>query len=159
MRLTYVAATWAHNDRVRLEVKECRDRIASARSAQLGTTGHDGRPHIVPITFIVADGFIVTAIDHKPKRTRQLRRLRNILENPHVGVLASHYDDDWDQLWWVRADGHAAIHDHDSSPSALLDTYSDALAAKYPQYEQTSPGGPFIEIAVEQWSGWSATHE
>ena len=25
-------------------------------------------------------------------------------------MLVDHYDDDWTQLWWVRADGVAAVH-------------------------------------------------
>jgi PPOX class probable F420-dependent enzyme len=52
---------------------------------------------------------IFTAVDHKPKTTANLKRLRNIMENPLVSVLADHYSDDWSDLWWARADGRAAI--------------------------------------------------
>ena len=36
-----------------------------------------------------------------------LRRLANLDVNPHATVLVDHYEDDWDALWWVRADGIA----------------------------------------------------
>jgi len=35
--------------------------------------------------------------------------LRNVGENPVVTMLAGHYSEDWETLWWVRADGRAAI--------------------------------------------------
>ena len=61
---------------------------------------------LVPITFaVVDDDSIVTAVDHKPKRTTRLQRLENIRKNPSVTVLVDHYDDDWSTLWWVRARG------------------------------------------------------
>ena len=52
-----------------------------------------------------------TAVDAKPKTTTRLRRLSNIRGNHRVAVLADHYDEDWSALWWVRADGDAAILD------------------------------------------------
>ena len=47
-------------------------------------------------------------MDQKPKSGRPLKRLRNVGENPVVTVLADHYSEDWETLWWVRADGRAA---------------------------------------------------
>jgi hypothetical protein len=38
-----------------------------------------------------------------------MKRLRNGGENPAVTMLADHYSEDWETLWWVRADGRAAI--------------------------------------------------
>ena len=63
---------------------------------------------MVPIVFAVEGDTIYNAVDHKPKRSTQLRRLANIAENPAVSVLVDYYDDDWDELWWVRADGVAS---------------------------------------------------
>ena len=59
----------------------------------------------MPVTFAVLGDIIVIAIDHKPKRSMNLKRLRNIADNPRVSLLVDRYDDDWSQLWWVRADG------------------------------------------------------
>jgi PPOX class probable F420-dependent enzyme len=124
-------------------------RFASARVARLATADADGVPHLVPLVFAVDGDRILSAVDGKPKRSRALKRLANIAVNPRVSVLADHYDDDWSRLWWVRADGVARVVD--TSPAA-----SAALVARYPQYLQNPPVGPFLEITVERWSAWSA---
>ena len=123
------------------------ERFATCRVARLATAGPDGVPHLVPIVFGVLGDLIVTAVDAKPKRTRNLRRLANIAANPRVSVLADHYEDDWSRLWWVRADGVARILDN--SPRGLT-----ALVERYPQYREKPPPGPFLEITVERWSAW-----
>lgn len=123
------------------------------RVARLATSGHDQRPHLVPVTpaFLPADQ-VVIAIDHKPKSTTRLRRLDNIRQNHRVALLWDHYDEDWDQLWWVRADGTARIEESGAAWSAAL----DALGDRYPQYRTRRPDGPVIMIEVTRWSGWSA---
>ena len=73
-------------------------------------SGPDGVPHVVPVVFAVHGDVVYTAVDAKRKSTKKLRRLANIEGNPQVSLLVDHYDDDWSQLWWVRADGVAAIH-------------------------------------------------
>jgi PPOX class probable F420-dependent enzyme len=138
---------------VRLSSDACRDRFAGASVARLATVGADDRPHLVPITFAMLDaGRIVTAIDHKPKSTANLKRLRNIEADPSVSVLADHYSDDWSELWWVRADGHATIAESGDDWARAI----DALRAKYAQYRDDPPDGPVIDIAVDAWTGWSA---
>jgi PPOX class probable F420-dependent enzyme len=119
--------------------------------ARLATSGDAGRPHIVPITFAVAGDVIYTAVDAKPKSTRDLRRLRNIRENPRVAVLADRYDEDWASLWWVRADGAATIL---ADPRQLAAPVA-LLAARYPQYRERPPDGPVIAISADRWTGWS----
>jgi PPOX class probable F420-dependent enzyme len=126
-----------------------RSRFAAARVARLATVSADGQPHVVPIVFAVEGDTIYSAVDGKPKRSRALRRLANIAANPRVSVLADHYDEDWSQLWWLRADGTASVVD--SSPDAIA-----ALAAKYPQYTSISLDGPFLHIAVDHWTSWQA---
>ena len=98
------------------------------------------------------DDCICSAVDAKPKISTDLRRLRNIRANPRVAVLADHYEDDWGRLWWVRADGHAAILD---DPAAMAPALA-LLAARYPQYRDEPPGGPVISIRVNRWTGWAA---
>ena len=124
----------------------CRDHLAAADHAYLATTGEDLRPHIVPITFVLTGDELVFAVDQKPKSTRSLRRLANIAWNPRVAVLADHYSPNWTHLWWTRADGHAVI-----TPTGPL----TALAAKYPQYGDNPPAGPFVTITIDTWTGWS----
>jgi PPOX class probable F420-dependent enzyme len=137
---------------VNLSETEARSLLGSARVARLATADEDGRPHLVPVTFAADGDCVYIAIDHKPKTTTTgLKRLRNIERNPNVSLLADHYEEDWTALWWVRADGHAAILTaRDACQSPL-----DLLAAKYPQYRQRRPDGPVIAISADRWSGWS----
>jgi PPOX class probable F420-dependent enzyme len=138
---------------VKLNPKEAQARFAAARVARLATAGRDGQPHVVPITFAVDGDRIYTAVDHKPKTTRNLRRLRNIEENPQVALLADHYAEDWATLWWVRVDGRAVILEGDM----VLERHLDALAERYEQYRQTRPEGPVIVIEVDRWTGWAGS--
>lgn len=137
-----------------MDSDECRDLLASRPVARLATIGSTG-PHVVPIVFAVSDDAIVTTIDHKPKQTLRLQRLVNIERNPRVSVLADHYEQDWDRLWWVRADGAAAIVAGGSRHRNAI----DSLVDKYPQYRQRRPDGPVISIRVDRWSGWRASRE
>jgi PPOX class probable F420-dependent enzyme len=121
---------------------------AAARVARLATTGADGRPHVVPICFALDGNMLYTAVDQKPKRTRALRRLRNIEENPWVEVVIDHYEEDWSRIWWVRLRGRARV-------VALDERVLGLLQAKYPQYREVPPDGPVIAVTIERRSGWS----
>ena len=139
-----------------MDTAEIRGRFELVRVARLATVDPGGRPHIVPITFALIDeGTIVTAVDQKPKRTTKLKRLANIAANPAVVVLADHYADDWQELWWARADGTGRI-----VPSGderhLRAVAAAALADRYPQYREVPTTGALVVIAVDRWSGWSA---
>ena len=139
---------------MRIEPAEARDRFARSPVLRLATAGADGRPHLVPCTFAVdGSGRIVIGIDNKPKASANLRRLRNISENPRVSLLVDHYADDWTQLWWVRADGTAAI----AAAGAERAGDWDLLRARYPQYEGKVLDGPVIVVTAERWSGWTFT--
>jgi len=122
---------------------------AVAGTAVAGTVA----PHVIPITFALEGDRIVSAVDAKPKTTRQLQRLRNIRASPGVAVLADHYEDDWTKLWWVRADGRAGILEDPAETAGPI----RALIQRYPQYRGQPPTGPVIAIAVERWTGWAAS--
>ncbi|MCG5434434.1 TIGR03668 family PPOX class F420-dependent oxidoreductase [Mycobacterium sp. MYCO198283] len=127
--------------------------FGAAPVARLATCGADA-PHLVPVVFALqrsdAGDVVYTAVDAKPKTTPRLRRLRNIERNPHVSLLVDEYHDDWSALWWVRADGTAAIH---AAGSGLAAGYA-ALRAKYPQYRTVSLTGPVIAVSVTRWTSW-----
>jgi PPOX class probable F420-dependent enzyme len=137
---------------MRLDGDQARRRLAAARVARLATVGGPGSPHLVPVTFAVAGDRIFTAVDAKPKTTRDLRRLRNIRDNPRVAVLADHYDEDWSRLWWVRADGRASILDDPDDMAGPI----GLLTGRYPQYRHSPPAGPVICVVVDHWAGWAA---
>ena len=136
-----------------MDEREMRHRIKTAMVARLATVGPDGRPHIVPITFASGDGSLYFAVDQKPKRTRNLQRLRNIVANPAVSVLVDHYEDDWSSLWWVRVDGTARIVEEGAEFGEAI----SLLSARYEQYRFNRPAGPVVEIKIERMTGWSAS--
>jgi PPOX class probable F420-dependent enzyme len=135
--------------------EEARSRFQQARVARLATAGADGRPHLVPIVFAVAersgDDVIYSVVDAKPKRTTALRRLANVSENPRVSVLADHYEEDWARLWWARADGSGRLLAELDAPEAVAAV--TLLQARYPQQRAI---GTVLAVDVERWSGWAA---
>jgi PPOX class probable F420-dependent enzyme len=151
---------------------EARAAFTAARAVRLATVDADGRPHLVPITFVVDGECVYFAVDAKPKRSPRLRRLRNIAENPQVCLLADEYSEDWEQLWWVRADGAARAwppedgpadeteHETEYGAGDMRRHVAELLRAKYPQYAdladpaEGSGFGPIVEIRVSRWSGW-----
>ncbi|WP_328624816.1 TIGR03668 family PPOX class F420-dependent oxidoreductase [Streptomyces sp. NBC_00353] len=135
---------------------EARERFAAARIAHLATTDAASRPHLVPVVFALDGDTVMLAVDHKPKRTVRLKRLANIAANPSVCLLTDHYEEDWDRLWWVRADGEARVlPSPDRFPEAARCV--GLLTAKYQQYADRPPDGPVVEVSVLRWSGWRAS--
>jgi PPOX class probable F420-dependent enzyme len=130
-----------------------RRRLSEARVARLATAGGDGKPHIVPIVFVLHGDALYFAVDAKPKQTRNLQRLKNIAANPAVSVLVDHYEDDWTRLWWVRADGTARMLTDD----ALARRATDLLVAKYDPYRNARPEGPVVGVQIDNITGWSFT--
>lgn len=135
-----------------LSEREARARFAASRVARLATVAPSGAPHLVPITFAVEGDVVYTAVDHKPKTSPNLARLRNIAQNPRVALLADEYRDDWSQLWWARVDGEASV----VTDAVSLQHPIDALVARYEQYAERRPTGPVIVIRATRWSGWAA---
>ena len=121
--------------------------VDAERVARLATVGADGRPHVVPVCFALDGDVLYTAVDEKPKSTRRLRRLANIEANPQVELVVDHWDEDWSRLWWVRLAGRAEIVERDERALELLQ-------AKYPQYREAPPAGPFVVVTIERRSEW-----
>jgi PPOX class probable F420-dependent enzyme len=139
----------------RLTGAQARERFAAARVARLATADATGRPHLVPMVFVVVGDTIYSAVDAKPKRSTALRRLANVAENPRVAVLVDHYDEDWTALWWVRADGVGRVLQ--VAESAEARDAVGQLVDRYSQYRNQPPGGPVLAVDVDRWSGWSAS--
>ncbi|RKN40425.1 TIGR03668 family PPOX class F420-dependent oxidoreductase [Streptomyces hoynatensis] len=138
---------------MQLSETEARARLAAARVLRLATVDEAGAPHLVPVTFAVHDGRLVTAVDEvKPKRHPRLARLRHVRADPRVCLLADSYEEDWSRLWWVRAEGRAEILEGPAREGPL-----DSLARKYPPYRARRPAGPVLAVAPTRWTGWAAS--
>jgi len=134
-----------------MESSEARKRLAESKIARLATVDEGGRPHIVPLVFVIEEDIVYFAVDGKPKTTRNLKRLQNIAANPAVAVLADHYEDDWNKLWWVRADGTARVVTDALETKRAI----DLLADRYEQYRHGRPAGPVVAIHIDRLTGWS----
>ncbi len=125
--------------------------MRAARVARLATIDPDGRPHVVPIVFVLEGETLYSAVDAKPKRSRTLRRIENSRARPDVTVLVDHYEDDWSRLWWVRLRGRARVlEDGEEAEQAL-----ESLVEKYAQYAQEPPSLPVLAVDVVEWRGWN----
>ena len=128
--------------------------LAAAPVGRLATLRADGTPRLVPITFVLLDGLVCSAVDEvKPKRSNRLARLDDVRRDPRAGLVVDHYEADWARLWWVRVDGTAAVHDG----GELRERALDALVAKYPPYAAARPAGPVLVLTPTAWTGWTAS--
>jgi PPOX class probable F420-dependent enzyme len=125
--------------------------IASTPKAVLGTIARDGRPHLVPVCYALAEGTVVIAVDEKPKRQGELARVRNLRRDPRATLLIDRYDGGWRRLAWLRVDAAGSIVSAgDDRPGALA-----ALRARYPQYlAMDLESLPLIVLRPERVVSW-----
>ncbi len=110
-------------------------------------------PHVIPVCFARLEQTIYVAIDEKPKRAdaRSLRRVRNVLENPRVALVADVYDEDWSRLGFVLLHGSARVLEGGAEHREAL----TALRKKYEQYTTMAlEERPVIAIDVERATIW-----
>jgi PPOX class probable F420-dependent enzyme len=107
--------------------------LSRARVARLATADRRGRPHVVPICFAAAGRRLYSAIDEKPKRAApaRLKRVRNIVANPHVALVVDAYREDWRRLWYVLVLGTAEVVEPGTAEHAAA---LRVLRRKYRQY-------------------------
>jgi len=127
-----------------------RERVGSARVARLATTRPAGRPHLVPVCFVLEGDTAYSAIDQKPKSTRALQRLANLRAHPEAALLVDHYDEDWANVWWVRLDATGRV----LAAGGEEDRALASLREKYEQYRRDPPAGPVIALDVAGWRAW-----
>jgi PPOX class probable F420-dependent enzyme len=127
--------------------------LRDGRVGRLATADAAGRPLVVPVCYALDGPHLYSAIDAKPKRTRHLRRLRNIEANPQVALVVDHYEEDWTALRYVIAEGVAEIvtGGPDFARAVAL------LLGKYAQYrtmglEREASG--VIKIRVRELRHW-----
>lgn len=128
--------------------------LESARVGRLATADADGRPHAVPVCFAFAGERIVTPVDEKPKSVapEELRRSRDVRENPYVALVVDHYTEDWPRLGWVQVWG-TAVHLDPGDPDHS--TVVAALREKYDQYaDHALEERPVIVVSPGSVRSW-----
>ena len=127
--------------------------LRDARVGRLATADAAGRPLVVPVCYVFDGTRCYSAVDAKPKSTRNLRRLRNIADNPQVSLVVDVWDEDWSRLCWVIVEGRAEVLTSGAEFSRAI----DLLVAKYAQYA-TLPldraGGAVVAITPERVLAW-----
>jgi coenzyme F420-0:L-glutamate ligase/coenzyme F420-1:gamma-L-glutamate ligase len=133
--------------------------LVRQRVVRLATVDGAGRPHAVPVCFALARASIFIALDEKPKDVpvTRLKRVRNILENPDVALIADRYTEAWDLLAFVMVRGRAELLDPDTEEHAAA---VRLLRGKYHQYEAMRiEENPVIAIRLESVASWGALDE
>jgi len=128
--------------------------IRSARIAHLATADRFGQPHVVPICFAFDGKYFYSPIDEKPKRAAptNLKRLRNIRENPQVSLVIDHYNEDWSKLCYVLITGTARILQRGESHRRAV----TLLRKKYSQYRRMQiDTRPIIVITPKRITFWA----
>ena len=149
----------------RLPMETALDKVAlhwlsSQKVAYLATTDVHAQPHLVPVVFVSMEEDIFICIDEKPKKNRSLKRLANIKANPKISLLVDNYDDDWQELKWVRVDGTAILLENTDESRAVFESVISTLRDKYPQYQTMDLSrGPLIRITINAIASWQAYRE
>ena len=130
--------------------------LVRQRVARLATADAAGRPHVVPVCFAYRTDTIYIALDEKPKDVPpdRLKRVRNILENSEVTLVADRYAEDWSRLAFVMVRGKAGLLEPGSKEHAAA---VRLLRGKYHQYEEMKiEENPAIAVRPEGVASWGA---
>jgi coenzyme F420-0:L-glutamate ligase / coenzyme F420-1:gamma-L-glutamate ligase len=130
--------------------------LVRQRVARIATADAAGRPHVVPVCFAYSPGAVYIALDEKPKDVPpdRLKRVRNILENPDVTLVADRYAEDWGRLAFVMVRGRAGLLEPGAEEHAAS---VRLLRGKYHQYEEMRiEGNPVIVVRPESVASWGA---
>ena len=129
--------------------------VRSHRVGRLATADAGGAPYAVPVCYAFDGECIYTAIDLKPKSVggRQLKRVRNILENPQVALVIDDYSEDWSELAYVMVRGVADLIESGEERQCA----EGLLRQKYRQYAVLlDPGCAIIRITPGRVVSWRA---
>ena len=127
--------------------------IRSTRIAHLATADSSGCPHVVPICFAFDGQYFYSPIDEKPKRTNQLKRLKNIAVNASVALVIDRYVEDWRQLAYLLISGKARVLLSGVKHQRAV----KLLRRKYSQYRNMAiDKRPMIRVTPEHFAFWSS---
>ena len=130
--------------------------LVRQRVARLATADRESEPHAIPVCFAYTPEAIYIALDEKPKDVppTRLKRVRNILENPRIALIADRYSEDWSLLAFVMVRGWAELIEQDAEEHSAA---VRLLRGKYHQYEHMRiEANPVIAIRPEKVVSWGA---
>jgi PPOX class probable F420-dependent enzyme len=127
--------------------------LAGQRVARLATADAAGRPHVVPICYVLRGDTVYFTIDEKPKKRpgARLKRLANLRQNPSAALVVDRYDEDWSRLGWVMVRGRAEVLEAGSEH----DRAQTMLRARYPQLASMRIEGlPVVAVRIDHVASW-----
>jgi PPOX class probable F420-dependent enzyme len=119
--------------------------VREARRGVLTTIDGKGRPHAVPVCYVIRDEEIVTPIDAKPKSGKPLGRRKNLERDPTATFLVDRWSEDWSRLGWTMIRGKARFEESGEK---------DDLVERYPQYEEILIEDDLIIVQPEEIAWW-----
>ena len=135
--------------------------INKAKVARLATADLEYKPHLVPIVFVFDNDLncYFIPIDEKTKRSgpENLKRVKNIQENPNVALLIDEYNEDWTKLYFIMIQGKASMvggKKLEQNEMQLLEKAHKLLCNKYPQYQNIGVGEYLIMIMPQKVIVW-----
>jgi PPOX class probable F420-dependent enzyme len=105
--------------------KQLANFVARERICRVATVGEGGRPHLVPVCHVLANGKLYFGSGN------DARKVMNLKQNSQVAVTVDLYSDDWSQLRGVMLRGTARLH-------ARGPGFQKARALLYEKYLQYS---------------------
>jgi len=133
--------------------------ISDHRVARLATADASGRPSVIPICYAFDGITIYSPIDRKPKSVsaQDLKRVRNLEENPYVSLVIDDYSDNWAELSYVQISGTARMIEPDDELQGEHRRAVEMLRDKYPQYRSMDiDRTPMIKITPTRLKAWRA---
>lgn len=134
--------------------------LAAADRGFLATADEEARPAVVPVCFALVgageDAWIASPLDEKPKAggPRELRRVRDVRDNPRVALVVDRYDDDWTDLAWVQVRGTASVLAPGEAGHADA---VGALRSAYAQYaDHALAERPLLRVDPGHTVSWAA---
>jgi len=117
------------------------------------------KPHLIPVVFVFDNDRYFIPIEEKTKRSRHenLKRVKNIQQNPNVSLLIDEYNEDWRQLYFIMIQGKASIvggKELEQNEQVLLEKTHKLLSAKYVQYQEIGIGEYVIMIVPQKVITW-----
>ena len=127
--------------------------------ARLATVDAECKPYLVPVVFVFDNDCYFIPIDEKIKRSKpeNLKRVKNIEQNPNVALLIDEYNEDWTKLQFIMIQGKASIiggKELEQNEQVLLEKAHKLLSAKYVQYQEIGIGEYVIMIAPQKVITW-----